>query len=790
MAWFLLIIVIIAFIVYANDKSFMLKRLKKENEQLREIIKTLQGTKTQTQETVNQSAIKEQIVKPVQVESVPNEAKEEVKVQETEEEKAQKKLEKERVEREKKNTNILVVGAILIVLAAVVFLMSTWNSIGSLLKAIVLGLFVFIFLGMSKAAKEKYNLPKAGTAFFYIAMAYIPICLISFSVFGLVGNYFSLEGEGKYIYYAVSFIITSSIYYFNYKKLNSKILFAGTIASQLLSIVLFLLTFENNGFIILAALLGYNLILLKMNFSKDEFEFIKVLNVAIPYISAIVLLLTFMEVSNWKLLCMILLAVNLYFNKIKNELNLYLLNADIYALSLYIPFFHFELLNDAISIIIATGLIIIVFLCEYLFVAKENKNFRQSGLLLGMISILIVLFKSLIVHGDPFILKPYIFLIIEMVFMILIYKDDLWKEAGQIAIPIIFIATCLDIVYEHINTTLAYFILGIIVFVLYELISTKNNNFKNKLEIIGNAFVSLMFVSVAILDKEAVNIYFYIVSLLLINVYNYLKFKGLHREDLLLAYPLLMPLVCISIINPEAKTIIFACIAILVTYAALIRKKISVETFVAGLYLVIVIEEFKNEYIQYMILIIWSIINMFFVQSAKEKDVFKALAYTLVYLIYRQFLTDFVSTEYKVFELTGILVLVVTITRTILKNYIKDIDAIEYIALGLMYLSAIGQYYNEFDGMMFVAVIVILMFISYYKKYGAIFVVSLFAILANAILLTREFWLAIPWWIYLLAVGSLLILFAVKNESDEKKFKNINPQSIIKNLKEKIENDK
>ena len=276
MAWFLLIIVIIAFIVYANDKSFMLKRLKKENEQLREIIKTLQGTKTQTQETVNQFAIKEQIVKPVQVESVPNEAKEEVKVQETEEEKAQKKLEKERVEREKKNTNILVVGAILIVLAAVVFLMSTWNSIGSLLKAIVLGLFVFIFLGMSKAAKEKYNLPKAGTAFFYIAMAYIPICLISFSVFGLVGNYFSLEGEGKYIYYAVSFIITSSIYYYNYKKLNSKILFAGTIASQLLSIVLFLLTFENNGFIILAALLGYNLILLKMNFSKDEFEFIKV----------------------------------------------------------------------------------------------------------------------------------------------------------------------------------------------------------------------------------------------------------------------------------------------------------------------------------------------------------------------------------------------------------------------------------------------------------------------------------------------------------------------------------
>ena len=49
------------------------------------------------------------------------------------------------------------------------------------------------------------------------------------------------------------------------------------------------------------------------------------------------------------------------------------------------------------------------------------------------------------------------------------------------------------------------------------------------------------------------------------------------------------------------------------------------------------------------------------------------------------------------------------------------------------------------------------------KKYGAIFIVSILAILVNAILLTREFWLSIPWWIYLLLVGGILIGFAIKN---------------------------
>ena len=96
------------------------------------------------------------------------------------------------------------------------------------------------------------------------------------------------------------------------------------------------------------------------------------------------------------------------------------------------------------------------------------------------------------------------------------------------------------------------------------------------------------------------------------------------------------------------------------------------------------------------------------------------------------------------------------------------------------------MYINVADGMIFVLFLVAILVLSYFKKYGAVFIATLTSIIVNAFVLTREFWFSIPWWIYLLVVGALLIAFAIKNESDEKKGKK-KITSAIKDLKEKIE---
>ena len=97
------------------------------------------------------------------------------------------------------------------------------------------------------------------------------------------------------------------------------------------------------------------------------------------------------------------------------------------------------------------------------------------------------------------------------------------------------------------------------------------------------------------------------------------------------------------------------------------------------------------------------------------------------------------------------------------------------------------MYSSEIDGMLFGLLILAVIFISYIGKFGALFMVSIFAILINIFILTRQFWFSVPWWVYLLVVGAILISFAIRNEVKEKKDKS-KVGAILKNIKDKVDN--
>lgn len=195
MATIILLIIAIAYVISTNKK---ISKLENENFLLK-------------QEVIKLKSNNEEI-KPDENFAGPQEVK---KV------KTLTREEKVRKEQESKNTGVLITGAILIVLSAIVFLTSTWNTIPNILKTLVIILLSGVFLGASKLAKDKFNLEKTSNTFFYIAMAYFPICLISCSVFGLFGEFFSIYGPGNLIYLTAVMIITSIIYFVNYKKRNS-----------------------------------------------------------------------------------------------------------------------------------------------------------------------------------------------------------------------------------------------------------------------------------------------------------------------------------------------------------------------------------------------------------------------------------------------------------------------------------------------------------------------------------------------------------------------------------------
>lgn len=258
------LLLLIIFIAYVYNTNKKVEKLEKENLLLKKEIKKLKEVNLEI--NVEDNAIANTVV------STP---KTEEKIL-TEEEKQKIKLKKKVEEQERKNTSILITGAILIVLSAIVFLTSAWNSIPNLIKTCVIILLVGVFLGASKIAKEKFNLDKTSSTFFHIAMAYIPICLISCSVFALFGEYLSIYGEGSFIYLTFVMILTSVIYYINYKRKQSIGLLCSSILSQISAVILGTLIFEPSLKLIIINILIYNItaILLSKNSSIAEISFI------------------------------------------------------------------------------------------------------------------------------------------------------------------------------------------------------------------------------------------------------------------------------------------------------------------------------------------------------------------------------------------------------------------------------------------------------------------------------------------------------------------------------------
>ena len=102
-------------------------------------------------------------------------------------------------DKEIKNSWILTIGSILVVLSAIVFLASTWDFTHNVVKTAVISLMLVIFFGISNIADKKLNLKQTSKTFYYIALIYIPIVLLSIYLFSLFGDCFSFYGEGKYI---------------------------------------------------------------------------------------------------------------------------------------------------------------------------------------------------------------------------------------------------------------------------------------------------------------------------------------------------------------------------------------------------------------------------------------------------------------------------------------------------------------------------------------------------------------------------------------------------------------
>ncbi len=784
MAGLLLLIIFVAYVYNTNKK---LEKLEKENLLLKKEIKKLK-------ENNLENNVEENVVVNTVVSIPPIEEK-----TLTEEEKQKLKLKKKVEEQERKNTSILITGAILIVLAAIVFLTSAWNSIPNIIKTGVIILLVGVFLGASKIAKEKFNLEKTSSTFFHIAMAYIPICLISCSVFALFGEYLSIYGGGSLIYLTFVMILTSVIYYINYKKKQSIGLLCSSILAQISAVVLGTLIFGPSLKLILINILIYNItvILLSKNSSIEKINFIQYLTKAIPYITTFFILINLSDISLLTFLALIILAINYLLNYIKDKnmvLDCYLFNIILYMIGLYFTY-NFENLNESFKLVFEICYVLIVFLIERMIVKTyKDKTIEKSSMIVSILTIGAIYLESF-EYVDIFI-KPYMIAIVEELFLIsaFIGTKETGKKVLSYLIPSCFILIGANLLGELDATYHYYIIFSIITFIIGEMINHKE--LQKGFFVISNIWLVITYIGVLAFDGKAFsNDVIYFMGLLAIYVYSYFKYpyyKFFKYLSYVVGYIVLSSIAEFLELKGDSLVLVPLVPTIVITMLEYKNnKKITLDTFFSAMFLWMTIDfvehKIMNEdFINQILCLIWAGSHMYIFTSPKSKDIFKGIVYFCSLELYNTILGLLEIGPYTAFSMIGFTIFAVAFSKTILKKYVKELDIIEYLAFSIIYLMALSMYINEKDGMIYVFALVCLLAYSYMKKYGALFIVTILAIIVNALALTREFWFSIPWWMYLLVIGVTLIVFAMKNESDTNKEK-VTIGMLLKKVKDNIE---
>lgn len=106
---------------------------------------------------------------------------------------------------------MLILGALLIIIAGLIFATTTWKVLGNGVKAAVILSFSAVFFAASSLAERKLKLPKTGMLFYILGSAFLPITIIASGYFQVFGMYLSLFGRGKALVIAAAFASLAAV---------------------------------------------------------------------------------------------------------------------------------------------------------------------------------------------------------------------------------------------------------------------------------------------------------------------------------------------------------------------------------------------------------------------------------------------------------------------------------------------------------------------------------------------------------------------------------------------------
>ena len=413
---------------------------------------------------------------------------------------------------EKKTVTLLNLGVGLVGLSGIILATTNWNIMSDAIKiSLLLGIGI-MFLILSIISEKTLKIEILAKNYWLLSMLFIILTVIANGYLEIISHWMSFNGEGHYLYTALTAIVTSLLALITYNKYNKKIYKNISYIGIIAALAAILLHFEVEMCIILIIV---NAVLLLANIIKNEE--IKNISRFLTYIAA-VLGIIYMADASCLIIGLILAAVVL--------INLIIITIKATALeSIIIPILvhililvamtcvqtELELSSQMVPLILA-AIYSILYLLNLLKKENINKPFKVTMNILTN-----TMFACLLLaNTDDKLILTYISALVALTSLLNYSKNTI--KAEKIMLPIkliIFIVSTIELLRETINIDKVYILIGayILTYAVYKLI--KNKKIETISLVIYYILFALAIAQTTLAIPAAINIAFAFIVLIL-----------------------------------------------------------------------------------------------------------------------------------------------------------------------------------------------------------------------------------------------------------------------------------
>ncbi|MBQ9024511.1 MAG: zinc ribbon domain-containing protein [Bacilli bacterium] len=393
--------------------------------------------------------------------------------------KIEKNTEIKKNKEEKKEKLLLSVGTLLIIVSSVIFAIANWNEMTSILKVLFLSIESLLFLSLSIFSKKlDYKMPYK--FLWFLGISFIPIILYLVAKDKMLGEYLSFDGNGMYVYLAISSFICFILYFISDKFLKSNLfLYISYIFIYITVICLFGIFNLDKFEIMIPILNSFNLIIcIFYSFIKNK-NYNRTINIFISIVLLISSIVTCVY-STIKIdyilhsitYITIIASLLLLIFKSKRNILIYLYP---FIINLILILSINSIFNKYINVILFMSILSII-LFNFIINIKDNKLLKNISYILMLLFIMIIL----IIYNVSYITLCInsLILLFTCLFIIKLNDEKIQIYFSKTLLPtIIFLiiyTLCKN--FLNIDISIIYLIISMILFTLFVIFNQKKKD--------------------------------------------------------------------------------------------------------------------------------------------------------------------------------------------------------------------------------------------------------------------------------------------------------------------------